>query len=193
MTVHHQLLVAVQNLLKFKETMDTVVLEAFRGKEEFEHTLKVGNPGTPLALLRIFWFFGGRERGYIKRGTLISETFSLVTNVQSAFEEFIDKRRNKPAELVAKFLDRKLRSRKKDMTDEELDHLMDKLMVIFRFIQGLHFEECFAPSWYSLRLESALSRDDFLVTGCLGYIFFCYRVGQWMLTYHFLSFASHFL
>lgn len=100
----------VENLLKFKETMDTVVLEAFRGKEEFEHTLK------------------------------------------SAFEEFIDKRRNKPAELVAKFLDRKLRSRKKDMTDEELDHLMDKLMVIFRFIQGKDVFEAFYKKDLAKRL-----------------------------------------
>ncbi len=39
-------------------------------------------------------------------------------------------------EGLAKFMDSKLRSGNKEATDEELESLMDKVIVLFRFIQG---------------------------------------------------------
>ena len=41
-------------------------------------------------------------------------------------------RPNKPAELIAKFIDSKLRSGNKEQTEEELEQLLDKVMVLFR-------------------------------------------------------------
>lgn len=54
--------------------------------------------------------------------------------IREAFEAFINMRQNKPAELVAKFVDNKLRTGTKGTTDEELENLLDKVMVIFRFV-----------------------------------------------------------
>lgn len=68
----------------------------------------------------------------------------------------INRRQNKPAELVgqfnkfivqnflfllsfiiiAKYVDSQLRSGNKEWTDEELDNLLDRVMVLFRYIHG---------------------------------------------------------
>lgn len=38
--------------------------------------------------------------------------------------------------LVAKYVDSKLRAGNKEATDEELEKMLDKIMIIFRFIYG---------------------------------------------------------
>jgi hypothetical protein len=42
---------------------------------------------------------------------------------------------NRPAELIAKFLDDKLRAGNKGTSEEELEGTLDKVLVLFRFIQ----------------------------------------------------------
>jgi hypothetical protein len=42
---------------------------------------------------------------------------------------------NRPAELVAKFMDEKLRAGQKGQSDEELDATLDKALMLFRYIQ----------------------------------------------------------
>lgn len=42
---------------------------------------------------------------------------------------------NRPAELIAKFLDEKLRAGNKGTSEEELEGILDKVLVLFRFIQ----------------------------------------------------------
>ncbi|KAJ8031251.1 Cullin-4B [Holothuria leucospilota] len=64
----------------------------------------------------------------------MNEKFSNA--MKEAFENFINKRLNKPAEFVAKYVDNKLRAGNKEATEEELERLLDKIMVIFRFIHG---------------------------------------------------------
>eukprot|EP00057_Strongylocentrotus_purpuratus_P021200 XP_011675674.1 PREDICTED: peroxisome biogenesis factor 1 [Strongylocentrotus purpuratus] len=63
-----------------------------------------------------------------------NEKFSV--SLKDSFENFINKRLNKPAELVAKYVDNKLRAGNKEATEEELERLLDKIMVLFRFIHG---------------------------------------------------------
>ncbi len=47
---------------------------------------------------------------------------------------------NRPAELIAKFIDNKLRAGNKGTSEEELEGMLDKVLVLFRFIQvGYHF------------------------------------------------------
>lgn len=46
---------------------------------------------------------------------------------------------NRPAELIAKFLDEKLRAGNKGTSEEELESTLDKVLVLFRFIQVSHF------------------------------------------------------
>uniref|UniRef100_A0A672GSV8 Cullin family profile domain-containing protein n=1 Tax=Salarias fasciatus TaxID=181472 RepID=A0A672GSV8_SALFA len=58
----------------------------------------------------------------------------FVNAMKEAFETFINKRPNKPAELIAKHVDSKLRAGNKEATDEELEKMLDKIMIIFRFI-----------------------------------------------------------
>nr|XP_031532016.1 cullin-4A [Vicugna pacos] len=60
----------------------------------------------------------------------------FVSLMKESFEAFINKRPNKPAELIAKHVDSKLRAGNKEATDEELERILDKIMIIFRFIHG---------------------------------------------------------
>ena len=43
---------------------------------------------------------------------------------------------NRPAELVAHFIDGKLRSGNKGTSEEELEEVLDKTMTLFRYIDG---------------------------------------------------------
>ncbi|CAE1256582.1 CUL4 [Acanthosepion pharaonis] len=55
-----------------------------------------------------------------------SERF--VSAMKESFEHFINQRQNKPAELIAKYVDYKLRAGNKEATEEELERLLDKIM-----------------------------------------------------------------
>lgn len=71
---------------------------------------------------------------------------------KDAFDYFINTRPNKPAELVAKYMDAKLRAGNKEATDEELENLMDDVILIFRFIQGKDVFEAFYKKDLAKRL-----------------------------------------
>ncbi|XP_028171882.1 cullin-4A-like [Ostrinia furnacalis] len=73
-------------------------------------------------------------------------------SVREAFEHFINQRQNKPAELIAKFVDVKLRAGNKEATEEELERLLDKIMVLFRFIHGKDVFEAFYKKDLAKRL-----------------------------------------
>ena len=42
---------------------------------------------------------------------------------------------NRPAELIAKFIDAKLRAGNKGTSEEELESTLDRVLILFRFIQ----------------------------------------------------------
>lgn len=73
-------------------------------------------------------------------------------SLKEAFEYFINQRMNKPAELIAKFVDSKLRLGNKEATEEELERLLDKIMVLFRFIHGKDVFEAFYKKDLAKRL-----------------------------------------
>lgn len=120
----------VQELLDFKDKMDNIVNTCFHKNEKFGNSLK------------------------------------------EAFETFINQRANKPAELIglcfiavakfcvvteldifaAKFVDSKLRAGNKEATEEELERLLDKIMVMFRFIHGKDVFEAFYKKDLAKRL-----------------------------------------
>lgn len=87
---------------------------------------------------------------------VISECFQknekFVNSMKESFESFINQRQNKPAELIAKFLDSKLRAGNKEATEEELEKLLDKILVIFRFIHGKDVFEAFYKKDLAKRL-----------------------------------------
>ncbi|XP_018014430.2 cullin-4A [Hyalella azteca] len=76
----------------------------------------------------------------------------FVQAVREAFEYFINTRLNKPAELIAKFIDSKLRAGNKEATEDELERLLDKIMVLFRFINGKDVFEAFYKKDLAKRL-----------------------------------------
>lgn len=63
--------------------------------------------------------------------------------VNLAFEYFVNSRENKPAELIAKFVDGILRTGNKGFSEEELEKTLDKALTLFRFIDGKDVFEAF--------------------------------------------------
>lgn len=91
-----------------------------------------------------------------KVDNVISECFmkneKFVNSMKESFESFINQRQNKPAELIAKYVDSKLRAGNKEATEEELEKLLDKILVIFRFIHGKDVFEAFYKKDLAKRL-----------------------------------------
>lgn len=70
-----------------------------------------------------------------------AENFNNAVNL--AFESFVNARENKPAELIAKFIDGILRTGNKGFTEEQLETTLDKALMLFRFIDGKDVFEAF--------------------------------------------------
>uniref|UniRef100_A0A3Q1EII9 Cullin 4A n=1 Tax=Acanthochromis polyacanthus TaxID=80966 RepID=A0A3Q1EII9_9TELE len=84
--------------------------------------------------------------------TCFTRNESFINAMKEAFETFINKRPNKPAELIAKYVDSKLRAGNKEATEEELERILDKIMIIFRFIHGKDVFEAFYKKDLAKRL-----------------------------------------
>lgn len=84
--------------------------------------------------------------------TCFQRNDKFLYSMREAFEFFINQRQNKPAELIAKFVDVKLRAGNKEATEEELERLLDKIMVLFRFIHGKDVFEAFYKKDLAKRL-----------------------------------------
>ncbi|KVH89385.1 Cullin, conserved site-containing protein [Cynara cardunculus var. scolymus] len=76
----------------------------------------------------------------------------FCNTIKEAFEHLINLRQNRPAELIAKFLDEKLRAGNKGTSEEELEGTLDKVLVLFRFIQGKDVFEAFYKKDLAKRL-----------------------------------------
>merc|ERR1712110_440174 len=76
----------------------------------------------------------------------------FIVSMKESCESFINTRQNKPAELIAKFVDSKLKAGNKEASEEELEKLLDKIMVIFRFIHGKDVFEAFYKKDLAKRL-----------------------------------------
>uniref|UniRef100_A0A669EIB6 Cullin-4A n=1 Tax=Oreochromis niloticus TaxID=8128 RepID=A0A669EIB6_ORENI len=84
---------------------------------------------------------------------------SFINAMKEAFETFINKRPNKPLILMrfslvpaSKYVDSKLRAGNKEATEEELERILDKIMIIFRFIHGKDVFEAFYKKDLAKRL-----------------------------------------
>ncbi|KAG7392911.1 Cullin-4A [Phytophthora boehmeriae] len=87
---------------------------------------------------------------------VLSDSFQANTDfafaMKSAMENAINVRANRPAELVAKFVDSKLRTGNKGGSEAEVESLLDRVMVIFRYIQGKDVFEAFYKKDLAKRL-----------------------------------------
>ncbi|KAK7825352.1 cullin-4 [Quercus suber] len=81
-----------------------------------------------------------------------SKNDAFCNTIKDAFEHLINLRQNRPAELIAKFLDEKLRAGNKGTSEEELEGTLDKVLVLFRFIQGKDVFEAFYKKDLAKRL-----------------------------------------
>nr|CAH0101883.1 unnamed protein product [Daphnia galeata] len=84
--------------------------------------------------------------------TCFGRNEKFVNSLKESFENFVNQRLNKPAELIAKFVDSKLRAGNKESTEEEMERLLDKIMVLFRFIHGKDVFEAFYKKDLAKRL-----------------------------------------
>eukprot|EP01132_Coremiostelium_polycephalum_P004709 gene4709-5881_t len=76
----------------------------------------------------------------------------LTYSLKESFEYFINTRANKPAELIAKFIDSKLKTGNKRMTEEEIEIILNKSLILFRYVQGKDVFEAFYKQDLSKRL-----------------------------------------
>ncbi|TYI96476.1 hypothetical protein E1A91_D01G075900v1 [Gossypium mustelinum] len=88
--------------------------------------------------------------------SILEESFSkneaFCNTIKDSFEHLINLCQNRPAELIAKFLDEKLRDGNKGTSEEELEGTLDKVLVLFRFIQGNDIFEAFYKKDLAKRL-----------------------------------------
>ncbi|KAH7839521.1 hypothetical protein Vadar_005284 [Vaccinium darrowii] len=88
--------------------------------------------------------------------TIWEESFAkneaFCNTIKDAFEHLVNFRQNRPAELIAKFLDERLRAGNKGTSEEELEGTLDKVLVLFRFIQGKDVFEAFYKKDLAKRL-----------------------------------------
>ncbi|KAI9267908.1 Cullin family-domain-containing protein [Phascolomyces articulosus] len=93
----------------------------------------------------------------------------FLNALKESFEAFVNSRRAKPAELLAKFIDSKLRaSSKQKNTDEDLEQLLDRLLIIFRYLQGKDAFEAFYKRFLSKRLLLSRSASNDLEKSVLA-------------------------
>ncbi|KAL1924121.1 uncharacterized protein VTP21DRAFT_7156 [Calcarisporiella thermophila] len=87
---------------------------------------------------------------------ILNESFArneqFANSLKDNFERFINSRQNKPAELIAKYVDTMLRSGNKTASDEEIESILDKVLILFRYIQGKDVFEAFYKKDLAKRL-----------------------------------------
>eukprot|EP01012_Entosiphon_sulcatum_P022321 TRINITY_DN27257_c0_g1_i1.p1 TRINITY_DN27257_c0_g1~~TRINITY_DN27257_c0_g1_i1.p1 ORF type:complete len:722 (-),score=154.17 TRINITY_DN27257_c0_g1_i1:41-2206(-) len=71
--------------------------------------------------------------------------------LKDSFEYFVNQRQNKPAELIAKFIDSRLKGNKSE-TEVELDSMMDQVLTLFRFVGSKDVFEAFYKKDLAKRL-----------------------------------------
>ncbi|KAK9238854.1 Cullin family-domain-containing protein [Lipomyces kononenkoae] len=85
---------------------------------------------------------------------------SFDNAMRESFDLFINKRPNVPAEMIAKYVDDILRVGNKEMEDHEMTERMDRVLVLFRFIQGKDVFEAFYKKDLAKRLLLNKSASD---------------------------------
>lgn len=72
-------------------------------------------------------------------------------SLKEAFEFFINLRSNKPAELLAKYVDHKLKSTNKKFNEAQINEMLGKIIVLFRFIHEKDIFEAFYKKFLATR------------------------------------------
>ncbi|KAK0534975.1 hypothetical protein OC835_002520 [Tilletia horrida] len=85
----------------------------------------------------------------------------LARGLKDAMESAINRRARKPAEMIAKFVDSKLKSGNKTMSDAELEHALNEALILFRYVNDKDmFEEVYKRHFAKrLLLNQSASSD----------------------------------
>lgn len=127
----------VQDLLDFKDKMDNVAQCCFTRNEAFVNAMKEAfetfinrRPNKPAELIGMLFFF------FLQKPVSAYEICisSGIINTSTVF--FILMLFCIHLFYLAKYVDSKLRAGNKEATEEELERILDKIMIIFRFIHG---------------------------------------------------------
>ena len=112
----------------------------------------------------------GREKTLIEDLLAFHEKMEMVLKVafngqeafrsvlKSSFEYFINLKQSRPAELLARFVDKKMKG-EKGLVDTETDAQLEKALSIFRFLQAKDVFEAFYKKLLSKRLLLRKSSD----------------------------------
>ncbi|XP_056641516.1 cullin-4A-like, partial [Diorhabda sublineata] len=84
----------------------------------------------------------------VEHGFQANDIFNDI--IRNCFVKFMNSKQNKLSQLLAKYVDLKLKSR--DISEEQLDNVFDKVMVLFRYIQGKDIFEAFYKKDLAKRL-----------------------------------------
>eukprot|EP01105_Mastigella_eilhardi_P020272 TRINITY_DN4816_c0_g1_i1.p1 TRINITY_DN4816_c0_g1~~TRINITY_DN4816_c0_g1_i1.p1 ORF type:complete len:674 (-),score=194.83 TRINITY_DN4816_c0_g1_i1:731-2578(-) len=91
----------------------------------------------------------------------------FVDTVKESFEVVINERPNKPAEMLAKYVDMHLRSGTKGGSEEEFEQLLDRVLTLFRYSQEKDVFKAFHKTHLSRRLllgKSSLDMEKAVVS-----------------------------
>ncbi|WFD00051.1 hypothetical protein MYAM1_002797 [Malassezia yamatoensis] len=80
--------------------------------------------------------------------------------MRDAFENVVNARDSKPAELLARYIDVKLRAGNTIMSDAELNQCMTQVLALFRFLRDKDMFEEFYKRYFAKRLLLARSASD---------------------------------
>lgn len=155
----------IDNLLENMRIDDLVLLHALLSRVEngpheicqhFNQFVKkqgkllVANPEKDKSMVSELLTFKEQMDKVVNDCFMSQERF--INSLKEAFEHFINQRPNKPAELIAKYIDARLRSGNKEATEEELEKMLDRILVLFRFIHGKDVFEAFYKKDLAKRL-----------------------------------------
>ncbi|GAO52034.1 hypothetical protein G7K_6122-t1 [Saitoella complicata NRRL Y-17804] len=110
----------------------------------------VQNPARDAEMVGALLTFKAKLNEIVK--TSFNDNTLLSQGLREAFENFINKRPNKPAEMIAKHVDALLRSGNRAMSENDLESEMEKALLLFRFISGKDVFEAFYKKDLAKRL-----------------------------------------
>lgn len=84
--------------------------------------------------------------------TCFQKSNLLMQTIKEGFFEFINSRPKKPAEMIAKYLDRHMQKGSKILSEQELENVMDEIMTIFKYIRETDVFEAFYKKDLAKRL-----------------------------------------
>ena len=116
----------VDRLLRFKRFTDSAVSSAFIDEIVTEQIPSDSSEDVEMKA-------GDQPTATVKTSEINRD---FLYAARDAFQTGFRVRRNKPAEMIAKFIDRAMRRGQRDASDEEFSGLLDNVLGLYRFTQG---------------------------------------------------------